>query len=150
MPPSASSTLPGLRETAPVKAPFSCPNSSLSRSPSGIAAQLIATSGPAARLLARWTACATSSFPVPLSPRTRIVASEAAARTMRSPSSRILGEVPIMPWRAPDSSSRMRSRCSRRSTCRTVSSASPALAAAAVTNWRCPASKAPPRAAESR
>ena len=41
----AISNLPGLRATAPVKAPFSCPKSSVSSSVSGIAAQLIATNG---------------------------------------------------------------------------------------------------------
>ena len=39
-----------LRAVAPVKAPFSWPNSSLSISSRGIAAMLIATNGPARRL----------------------------------------------------------------------------------------------------
>ena len=46
MPPSASSNLPMRRATAPVKAPFSWPNSSDSSRFSGIAAQLTATNGP--------------------------------------------------------------------------------------------------------
>ena len=54
---------------APVKAPFSWPNSSLSSSVSGIAAQFTATNGPLARGESSWMARATSSLPVPVSPR---------------------------------------------------------------------------------
>ena len=43
VPPSASSTRPGFCFSAPVKAPFSWPNSSLSSSVSGMAAQLMRT-----------------------------------------------------------------------------------------------------------
>ena len=43
VPPSASSTRPCFCLRAPVKAPFSCPNNSLSSSSSGMAAQLIRT-----------------------------------------------------------------------------------------------------------
>ena len=46
VPPAACSNLPICRATAPVKAPFSCPNSSLSISSAGIAAALTATNGP--------------------------------------------------------------------------------------------------------
>ena len=46
MPWCASSARPTLRLPAPVKAPFSWPNSSFSSSVSGIAAQLMATNGP--------------------------------------------------------------------------------------------------------
>ena len=42
-------TCPSLRPAAPVNAPFSWPNSSVSSSASGIAAQLIATNGPSLR-----------------------------------------------------------------------------------------------------
>src|SRR5712691_10736603 len=49
VPPSASSKKPAFRSCAPVKAPFSCPNSSLSMSVSGIAEQFTATKGPLAR-----------------------------------------------------------------------------------------------------
>ena len=45
VPPSACSNLPMRLRSAPVNAPFSWPNSSLSRSDSGIAAQLIARNG---------------------------------------------------------------------------------------------------------
>ena len=49
VPPSASSNRPSFSLTAPVKAPFSCPNSSDSSSVSGRAAQLIAMNGRSAR-----------------------------------------------------------------------------------------------------
>ena len=45
----ASSKQPARRSEAPVKEPFSCPNSSLSISVSGSAAQLMAMNGPCRR-----------------------------------------------------------------------------------------------------
>ena len=63
-----------LRSRAPVKAPFSWPNSSLSSSVSGIAAQLTATNGLSRRGPVTWMARATSSLPVPVSPRMSTVA----------------------------------------------------------------------------
>src|SRR3954447_7507581 len=54
LPPSASSKRPIRRARAPVKAPFSWPNSSLSTSPAGRAAQLSLISGLAARRLWEW------------------------------------------------------------------------------------------------
>src|SRR5690348_12976194 len=68
VPPFACSKRPMLRAVAPVKAPFSWPNSSLSISSRGIAAMLIATKGPERRFPKSCSARATSSFPVPLSP----------------------------------------------------------------------------------
>ena len=50
VPPLASSNLPMRRPSAPVKAPFSWPNSSDSRRFSGIAAQLTVMNGFLARL----------------------------------------------------------------------------------------------------
>ena len=50
VPPSACSKRPALRALAPVKAPFSCPNSSDSIRSRGIAAMLTATNGPVRRL----------------------------------------------------------------------------------------------------
>ena len=47
---------------------FSCPKSSLSISVSGMAAQLTAINGPTERGLELWSARATNSLPVPLSP----------------------------------------------------------------------------------
>ena len=52
VPPAASSKRPGLGLSAPVKAPFSWPNSSDSTRVSGRAAQLRAMKGPSARGLA--------------------------------------------------------------------------------------------------
>ena len=65
MPPSATSNRPRFLATAPVKAPRSWPNSSLSISSGGMAAQLTFTNGPAATALLRWMARAISSLPVP-------------------------------------------------------------------------------------
>ena len=78
VPPVASSNLPTRRATAPVKAPFSWPNSSDSSRLSGIAAQLRATKGPRARRLRSCRKRATISLPVPLSPVTSTQASEGA------------------------------------------------------------------------
>ena len=51
VPPSASSKRPMRSWIAPVKAPFSCPKSSLSRSVAGSAAQLTLMKGLVARSL---------------------------------------------------------------------------------------------------
>ena len=68
MPPSACLKRPSRRPTAPVKAPRSWPNSSLSSSDSASAAQFSRTKGAAARSEALCSAAAMSSLPVPLSP----------------------------------------------------------------------------------
>jgi hypothetical protein len=65
-----------------VKAPRSCPNSSLSSSSPGIAAELRATKGSAARALALWMERAATSFPLPLSPVIRTGTLLAATRPM--------------------------------------------------------------------
>ena len=100
MPPLASSKRPLRRATAPVKAPFSWPKSSLSTRPGGKAAQLILISGLSLRLLAEWMARAISSLPVPVSP---VISTEASVgATLRTLSS--------TPWRAglwPMSSSKL-------------------------------------------
>ncbi len=57
-----------LREIAPVNAPFSWPNSSLSIRPLGNAAQFTFTRGLSFLGLRLWTARAMSSLPVPVSP----------------------------------------------------------------------------------
>ena len=72
MPPSAASKLPLRRLTAPVNAPRSWPNSSDSSSVSGSAAHDTGTNGPF-RVLSAWIARASTSLPVPLSPRIRTV-----------------------------------------------------------------------------
>ena len=78
VPPEACSIRPLRAAMAPVKAPFSCPNSSLSSRLSLRAAQLTFTNGPRQRGLAKWMAWATSSLPVPDSPRISTVVSEPA------------------------------------------------------------------------
>ena len=55
--------------SAPVNAPLRWPNSSLSISVSGSAPQLTGTNGLSARRLCSCSARATSSLPVPVSPR---------------------------------------------------------------------------------
>ena len=83
MPPSACAKIPFRAVTAPVKAPLTWPNSSLSKSVGVKAAQFTGMKGPRRRRPSRWIARATSSFPVPLSPRTSTVASVSA--TFRVP-----------------------------------------------------------------
>ena len=82
VPPSATSNRPARCSSAPVNAPLRWPKSSLSTRCSGRAPQLTATSGPSARPLPSWMARATSSLPVPVSPRMSTVASLAATRAI--------------------------------------------------------------------
>ena len=96
-PGGASSKRPRRRSSAPVKAPRSCPNSSVSTSPSGSAAQFTLTRARFARGEAAWIARAMSSFPVPVSPVTSTVASVAATRATRSRTPRSAAELPMMP-----------------------------------------------------
>ena len=82
MPPSACSNGRRAGGTAPVKAPFSWPKSSLSMSPSGMAPRLTATKGAWNRGLNSWTIRASPSLPVPVSPRmSTVVAAGATSRT---------------------------------------------------------------------
>jgi hypothetical protein len=74
--PSACSNQPARAAAAPVKAPRSWPNSSLSNRVSGMAEQLTLMNGRARRPLARCTALANSSLPVPESPSSNTVACE--------------------------------------------------------------------------
>ena len=78
VPPSASSNLPRRSAAAPVNAPFSWPNSSLSISSVGMAAQLTFTNGPDANGLSRWMCAASSSLPVPDSPESSTPTSDRA------------------------------------------------------------------------
>src|SRR5213594_2541646 len=75
VPALASSNRPMRCVIAPVNAPFSWPNSSLSRSPVGIAAQFSFTKAFERRGLRLWIARAISSFPVPVSPQISTVES---------------------------------------------------------------------------
>ena len=73
VPPSACRKRPADARCAPVNAPRSCPNSSLSIRSRGMAAMLRATNGRARRGLKSCSARATSSLPVPDSPSTSTV-----------------------------------------------------------------------------
>ena len=68
VPPSASPKYPFRSPIAPVKAPFSCPNSSESMVPSGIAPQFTAIYWPCLRRLYWWIIWGKLSLPTPLSP----------------------------------------------------------------------------------
>src|SRR5438445_8695744 len=78
VPALASSNRPMRCVIAPVNAPFSWPNSSLSSNPVGIAAQFSFTKAFERRGLRLWIARAISSFPVPVSPEIRTVESVGA------------------------------------------------------------------------
>lgn len=78
VPPSASSKRPGLERMAWVKAPFSCPKSSLSSNSLGMAPQLMGTKGLSARRLLACRARTSNSLPVPDSPVTSTVLSVGA------------------------------------------------------------------------
>ena len=94
MPPCASSNSPGLAARASVNAPRTWPNSSSSTSEAEIAAQFTLMNGPLRRGPRRCTPSATSSFPLPLSPRISTVESAAAVRATRSRRAAIAGERP--------------------------------------------------------
>ena len=118
VPPWASSNLPTLRATAPVKAPFSWPNSSDSISSSGIAAQFTSTKGPSLRRLRAWICRATSSLPVPFSPVISTQPLLGAATSICSMSRATWGELPTISWARRASArsswfSRSRRECSR-------------------------------------
>ncbi|MCY1180604.1 hypothetical protein D9M73_210600 [compost metagenome] len=69
VPPLANSNLPMRRFCAPVKAPGSWPNNSLSTTDSANAPALMATNGPSRRDDRSCSARATTSLPAPVSPR---------------------------------------------------------------------------------
>ena len=97
VPPSASSNQPARSPWLPVKAPRSWPKSSLSNSASGMAAQLTLMKGASRRGLARCSARANSSLPVPDSPSNSTLAVAEDTRSS-SPSARSKGaEVPMIP-----------------------------------------------------
>ncbi len=80
VPPRARSKAPSCSACAPVKAPRSWPNSSLSTRFAGTEPQSNTTKGADARALASWTACAVTSLPVPVSPSSVSVTSVRASR----------------------------------------------------------------------
>ena len=82
---------------APVKAPFVWPNSSLSWRFSGIAPQLIVTSGLSRRDEWLCSALATTSLPVPLSPVISTVESSRATCSTIFNTSVMAGDAATMP-----------------------------------------------------
>ena len=84
VPPCAASNRPARVATAPVNAPFSWPNSSLSISVAGMAAQLTRTNARPLRGLRWCSARASSSLPVPVSPSSRTAASVGATCDTRA------------------------------------------------------------------
>ena len=80
VPLSANSKRPFLSATASVKAPFLCPNISLSKRLCEIPPKFTFTKGLLARWLFLWIASAMSSLPVPLSP---VIRTEALVLAMR-------------------------------------------------------------------
>ena len=94
VPLSACSKRPRRMVAAPVNAPRSWPNSSLSSRSFGIAAVLMAMKGFGARGLWRCSARATSSLPVPDSPLMSTVACDCDKRPMARNTSCILGAEP--------------------------------------------------------
>ncbi len=84
VPPWAASNFPSFRSSAPVKDPFSWPNSSRSSRDSLRTEQAMGTKGLSWREDCWWMARAATSLPVPFSPRMRTVASAAAARLIKS------------------------------------------------------------------
>ena len=104
--------MPRRSAAAPVKAPFSWPNSSLSISSVGIAAQLTFTNGPAANGLSRWMCAARSSLPVPDSPDRSTVTSDRATWVACCTACWNTGADPIILGASPTSSrKRWFSRC---------------------------------------
>ena len=89
----AVSKRPTRAAAAPVNAPRSWPNSSLSSSVSGNAAQFTAMNGSSARWLRRWIARAASSLPTPVSPVISTVAFVRATRAIWSRTMRHDGTV---------------------------------------------------------
>ena len=96
VPSSARSNQPLRVPTAPVKLPFSCPNSSESIRSGGIAPQLTRMNGPAARAERVWIARAMTSFPEPVSPNIRTGRSEGLTSATRSSTGRSLPSAPTI------------------------------------------------------
>ena len=96
VPPLACSKRPRRWALAPVNAPFSWPNSSDSIRSLGMAAMFKAIKGLVALGLWRWSACATSSLPVPDSPLINTVILDCAKRPMARNTSCIAGASPMI------------------------------------------------------
>ena len=98
MPPSASAKKPCRAWSAPEKAPFSWPKSSLSARFSGMALMLSARYGPLARPERPWMVRASTSLPVPLSPSMSTGTSDGAMRSAMETISFIAWLLPTIPW----------------------------------------------------
>ena len=96
VPPDAAWKAPLRLATAPVKAPRSCPNSSLSSSWGGMAPQSTMMKGPFPRSLSVWIDSAVASLPVPVSPSISTVASLPDACSHRANTARIAADRPTM------------------------------------------------------
>ena len=94
VPLSAISKRPARSFTAPVKAPFLCPNISLSNSDCEIPPKFTFTNGFPRRGLLRCIASAISSLPVPLSP---VMSTEALVWAMRFATSSTLSSPSLRP-----------------------------------------------------
>ena len=101
VPPSAWAKRPSRSTVAPVNAPATWPNSSLSRSDSDRLPQATSTKRPLRRPLMAWISRARSDFPVPLSPVMRIVTPVSATRPAMSSTRRIAGSPPRIATRSP-------------------------------------------------
>src|SRR3989442_1311983 len=95
VPPAACSKTPRCLDVAPVKAPRSWPNSSLSASDTVRALQLTARKGLPQRGPLKWMARATNSFPLPLSPVISTGLLELVTRLIFSKTSRMRELLPI-------------------------------------------------------
>ena len=92
----ASSNAPWRAATAPVNAPFSWPNSSLSISVPATAPQSTTMNGAPLRGDSWCSVRAIMSLPVPVSPSISTVASVGAIRSIRPKISRIAGDLPTI------------------------------------------------------
>ena len=115
VPLSASSNRPLRSVQASVKAPFLCPNISLSKRLELRPPRLTLTKGPLLRGELRWMASAMSSLPVPLSPVMSTEAPVGATRVTASSTSLIWGLLPMILSKPlpvmPSSSCRSEFRC---------------------------------------
>ena len=117
VPPSAISKRPTRSLLASVNAPFTWPNSSLSKTPSASPPVLTVTSGRVERSETECSVCATSPLPVPFSPVISTLASDGPTREITSSTGRIAADCAISCGKRSARSARFSasSRCPRRS-----------------------------------
>ena len=107
VPPCACTNAPSRSRSAPVKAPRTWPNSSLSMSERDTPARSQMTNGASARGPAAWIASAHSSLPVPVSPSMSTATSDCATRSSTANTSRIFSEGPSSAPKRSDGDGRM-------------------------------------------